>query len=139
MRYRVTRSIAAPSHQVWKVISDVEHWPEWTPTMSEIRRLEPGELRLGSKAEIRQPNQPRRVWVVTELENGSSFTWETHGKAFGFYAEHTVHPSHDGTEVVLEFGITGPTAPVVSLLARRKVQAMVDTEADSLKSHCETA
>lgn len=137
MKYRVTISIDTSPEKVWDVISDVERWPEWTPTMSEIHRPGTGRLQVGSKADVRQPGQPRRVWVVTELEDGHSFTWQTGGSMLTFRAEHIVRPVDGHTEVALVFEIAGRAAAPVSLLARRKVAAMVDTEANSLKARCE--
>lgn len=44
MRREVSLPIDAPAELVWQTISDVEQWPEWTPTMTEIRRLDEGAV-----------------------------------------------------------------------------------------------
>lgn len=139
MRYAVSTPIDAPAELVWQTISTVEKWPEWTPTMTEIRRLDEGELRVGSKAEVRQPKQPVRTWTVTELTPGTSFTWVTSGPGLQLVADHVIRTDDNGGLVVeLTFAARGVFAPVAGLLAGKAVRAAIDTEAASLKRWCES-
>jgi uncharacterized membrane protein len=131
-------TIAAPADLVWQTMSTVEKWPEWTPTMDEIRRLDDGELRVGSTAEVRQPAQPVRTWTVTELTPGMSFTWVSRGAGLRLAADHVVRTGENGTvEALLTFTLTGALGPLANLLAGKAVRRAVDTEAASLKKWCE--
>ncbi|MPZ79220.1 MAG: polyketide cyclase [Actinophytocola sp.] len=139
MRHEVSTPIDAPAELVWQTITAVEKWPEWTPTMTEIRRLDDGELRVGSKAEVRQPKQPVRTWTVTELTPGTSFTWVTSGTGLQLSADHVIRTDERGAVVAeLTFTARGVLAPVAGLLAGKAVRAAVDTEASSLKKWCES-
>jgi uncharacterized protein YndB with AHSA1/START domain len=137
MRHEVTTTIAAPADLVWQTVADVAAWPEWTPTMTEVHRIDDGELREGSVARVRQPKQPLRTWTVTDLVPGRSFTWVSRGAGLRMTADHTVTPVDGGTAVELTFGMSGPLAPLVNLLAGKLIRAAVDTEAASLKARCE--
>ena len=138
MRHESTITIDAPAELVWRTIRTVEKWPEWTPTMTEVRRLDDGELRVGSAAEVRQPNQPKRTWTVTELNPDRSFTWTARSPGVRLAAGHAV-TERDGTvEVALTFELSGPLAPVAALLAGRTIRRLVDLEASSLEKWCET-
>ena len=51
---------ASPEH-VWAVMSDVERWHEWTPTITSVRRTNAGPFRIGARARIHQPRLPRAL------------------------------------------------------------------------------
>jgi uncharacterized protein YndB with AHSA1/START domain len=138
MRHEVTVNITAPAELVWQTISDVEKWPEWTPTMEQIDRLDEGEFRVGSSARVRQPNLPERTWTVTELVPGRSFAWAHDSRGLRLSADHVIVGEHDGSvEVLLTISMSGFAAPLATLLAGRKVREFVNTEAASLTRWCE--
>ena len=90
MEQSVTVEIAAPADRVWEVLTDVEQWPEWTGTVTWVRRLDEGPLRSGSRAKIKQPKIPDTEYVVTELEPDRSFTWVATGPGVTTTARHTL-------------------------------------------------
>jgi uncharacterized membrane protein len=137
MRHEVRVTIDAPAELVWQTVRTVEKWPEWTPTMTSVRRLDNGDLRVGSTAEVRQPNQPPRTWTVTELTPDRSFTWESSGAGLRLSADHVLSGADGAVEVLLTFTLSGPAGPIASLLAGRTIRRLVDTEGASLKAWCE--
>ena len=70
MHLEVSTSISAPAERVWATIIDVERWHEWTASITGAEKLEPGELKVGSKVRVKQPKLPSTVWTVTSLEPG---------------------------------------------------------------------
>ena len=65
--------IDAPPEVVWAVTQDVGRWPEWTPTVTAVTRVDQGPFGLGSVARIKQPLQPQAPWVVTEFVTELAF------------------------------------------------------------------
>ena len=87
--------IPAPPEAVWAVLSHVEGWPHWTPTVTAARALDGPALAPGRRFAVKQPLQRERVWTVTEAGPGLAFRWRTEGGS-GFEAGHRVEPDGHG-------------------------------------------
>ena len=140
MEQSITVEIAASPERVWEVLSDVEKWSEWTPTVTSVRRLDEGPLRPGSRARISQPRIPDTEYVVTELTTGRSFTWVATGPGVLTTARHEVEPLPDGgTRVRLSVSQTGWLGSVMGRFYRGLTDRYLTNEAQGLKSRCEEA
>lgn len=96
---------------VWRVWSDVEHWPEWNPDML-ASRLD-GPMALGTTGMIHTRSGGKHDVVVTHFEDGRSFELESGampGMKLGIRA--TVTPIESGTKLSQAFEPRGPLAPV---------------------------
>jgi uncharacterized membrane protein len=134
-----TVDIAAPPELVWEVVSNVEHWPDWTRSVRWVRRLEDGPLMTGSKAKISQPKVPTVDWVVTELEPGRSFTWVSGGRAALTTARHLVEPlPGGGSRVRLSIEQGGLLGSLVGRLYHGVTERYLAMESAGLKAHCES-
>ena len=135
-----TIAIAAPPDAVWAVMSDVERWHEWTPTVTSVRLLDGGPLAVGKRARVVQPKLPTMVWRVTAVEPGRSFRWVTRGFGGGAEARHEVADDGNG-RTVATLGIE-QTGWMNALLARwigPLTERYVTTEAEGLKRRSEAA
>lgn len=140
MENEIEVAIEAPAELVWRTISEVAAWPRWTPTMTRVRRVDDGELRVGSSAEVVQPGQRDRTWTVAELVAGTSFLWTARDPGLRLTADHAITGDADGTVTVrLTFDVAGPLAPLAGLLAGRRIRQALATEAGALKDWCEKA
>jgi uncharacterized membrane protein len=88
--FQISVEVAAPADVVWSVMSDVERWHEWTPSVRGVRLLDPTPLRVGSRAMIRQPKFPPAMWQVVSLDPGSGFVWKSGLPGMWVYAYHSV-------------------------------------------------
>ena len=130
--------IAAPAAAVWAVMSDVERWPEWTPTITSLERVDAAPFAVGSRVRIRQPRLPTAVWTVTTLEPGRYFEWQNVSPGVRSVAGHRAEAvAGGGTRVTLSFGWSGWLAPLIRLAYGRLARRYVRTEAESLKRWCE--
>src|SRR5262249_4702286 len=96
-QFSITVEIGASPQRVWAVLSDIERWPEWTPTVRSIQRLDNGPLAPGRRARIRQPKLPPADWQVTALHEGSGFTWVTRSPGVSVTARHAVEAIEGGS------------------------------------------
>lgn len=126
-------TIAAPPERVWEVVVDVERWPERLPTVDAVERLDSGPLAVGSRTRLQQPRLRTAVWTVTEMADGSSYTWESSSPGVTISAAHIVEPHPDGSRLVLDLTVSGPLSWLGWLLMRSLSKRYVETEAVSIK------
>jgi uncharacterized membrane protein len=133
--FETSLHVEAPPEAVWDVMFDVLRWPEWTPTIQSVERLDEGDFGVGSRARVRQPRLPQAVWEVTEVVDGRSFVWEATGPGLRTVASHEVTPDGAGARVTLSIRQAGPFGAVAALVWRRLTQRYIETEAASLRAH----
>jgi uncharacterized membrane protein len=134
-----TVTIAAPTEQVWAVVVEVERWPERIPTVNAVERLDAGPLAVGSRTRLKQPRLPTAVWTVTELADGSSYTWESSSPGVTVTASHVVEPHAAGSRLILALSMSGRLSGLGWLMTRSLTKRYVETEAASIKRAAETS
>lgn len=137
MQYEHTIEIAAAPEAVWRVIAEIERWPDWTPTMTSVEALDALPLRPGLRARVKQPGLRASVLTVTAVEEGRHFQWVAKQPGLAFSADHAVTPTPVGSRVRLSVEFSGLFAPLVAAVYGRKIRSYVDTEAASLKARVE--
>ncbi len=131
-------SINADQASVWKVLSDVAHWSEWTPTVSKVEILDQPELKLNNHYKVFQPKLQPAVWTVTTLVPPSSFVWESRMPGMHMVAEHIVKAVNaNQANVTLSFAFNGFLGEIMGRLYRNMVESYIATEAQSLKKRVE--
>ena len=129
--------IDAPPERVWELTLDLARWPEWTPTVDAVEVLDPGPVRIGTRARLTQPGNRPAVWTVTVLEAERAFVWETRALGMRVTASHLLDATEGGTTVTLGIDISGPTRPLLGWLVRRASRKFLPQEAAALKLECE--
>ena len=137
MRFEDSVVIAAPAATVWEVYSDVTGWPGLTDSVTSVELLEPGPLRVGSRARIRQPRLPVAEWTVTEIDPGRSFTWVARGPGVRTTGTHVVEPEGDGARATAILDQGSLLGPVVGLLTRGLTKRYLAMELAGLKARAE--
>ncbi|HEV2181483.1 MAG TPA: SRPBCC family protein, partial [Gemmatimonadaceae bacterium] len=135
----VTVDIDAPPNEVWAVVCDVEHWPDWTPTVHEATHLDQGPFAVGSRTRVVQPRLRPAVWEVTHLEVGRRFTWVSRSPGIVIGADHVIEPHGSGSRVTLSVHFAGVLGGLIGRMYRRITRRYVGTEAESLRRRCEGA
>jgi uncharacterized membrane protein len=136
-QFSVSIEINAPVQRVWSVISDVEQWPDWTPSVTSVERLDSGPLRIGSCARIKQPKLMPAVWEVVALEEGKSFTWVTRSPGVQVSGFHSVEPNGSSSRATLSIEFSGILGPLVAWITRNLNERYLNFEANGLKQRCE--
>ncbi len=136
-KYSTSITIQANQDTIWKVLSDVAHWNEWTPTVTKVEVLNAPELKLGNRYKVIQPKLQPVVWTVTEL-NSANFTWESKSPGMHMVAEHVVKSIHaNQAEVTLTFAFNGWLGNLIGKMYGKMTEEYIQTEAQSLKKKVE--
>lgn len=137
--YAVSIDIQAPPDRVWAIMSDVRRWHEWTASITSIKRLDEGPLRVGSRAMVRQPKVPPALWRVTELEEGRRFSWVTGSPIARATGHHSVEPHADGSRATLALEFSGILGALFARLLDDINRRYLTMEANGLKARSEGA
>ena len=129
--------INAPAAVVWAVLSDVEAMPQWTKSMSNVRREDIGDFTVGSTAVVTQPRLGTGRWTVTECTPLRSFAWVVTRPGITTAGIHLLEPTPDGVKVTLTIEHRGPLAAVVALLTSPMTRRHIHMEAAGLKRQSE--
>jgi len=137
MRIEHSIDIAAPVDRVWAVTMDVESWPEHTPSMTSVKRLDDAPLAIGSTARIKQPAQPTRIWTVTAFEPKARFAWTTKALGMRMTGGHQLASIEGGTRNTLTVDIEGALAPLLGLVMRGPIRKAITAENEGFKAAAE--
>jgi uncharacterized membrane protein len=139
MRFDHSVTIQAPADRVWAIFSDVAKWPEWTPTISHVERLDEGRIHLGARTRVHQPKLPVAVWEVTELVEGQYFEWVSKGPCIKTTGGHRVTETPEGTVVTATIIQEGLLGWVFGKLMAKLTKEYIALEGESLKKVSEQA
>lgn len=139
MHINTSVRIEADRTSVWRVLVDVEQWPQWTTSMRSVEILDGSVLGLGTNVKIKQPMQPVTRWTVTDWREGAGFRWESVSPGTRTTATHDLADDAAGTRVRLTFTQTGALARLSGLLLARLSRRYVEAEAQGLKHRCESS
>jgi len=134
--FSIMVEIPAPAPLVWSVMSDVERWPEWTASISLVKRLSCGPLQVGSRLRIHQPKFPPAFWRVTELNPGAEFTWVSRAPGIRVTANHQVNAIALGSRVTLSIRYEGLMGALLARWTRHLNERYLAMEAAGLKARC---
>src|SRR4051794_6249973 len=138
MRYDDEVIIDAASDAVWAVYADVEHWPEWTKSVREVRYVSGDRVVEGARVRIRQPKLPTVTWQVATVEPGRSWSWESRAPGVHTVAMHTLEPlDAHRTRVRQAIEQKGPLAPISGWIYAKLTRSYLAMEAAGLKQRWE--
>ena len=141
MEFSVTIDVDASTDIVFAVLTDVERWPEWTPTVTRVERLDGSSLPLAISSRIRlgQPKVPPAEWTVTALEAGRGFRMTSRSPGATVVANHWAEPLGDGqrSRVTLSVSFSGWLGVMIARMMRGLNERYLAQEAAGLKRRSE--
>jgi uncharacterized membrane protein len=130
--------IEAPPQLVWDVFTDVEHWPEWTSSVTSLVGLDGSTLAVCRRFAIKQPGMSKLVWTVTEIEPGASWNWVHRSPGVLVSARHDVIAQPGARTLVRQqLDLCGVLGALVGRLMIKKTKRFLEIEAQGLKARSE--
>ena len=134
-------AIEAPAAKVWRVITDLDRYPEWNPFVVEcasgLAVGDPIRMKVRVLPGLAQPQTEE----ILEHEPGRRLCYGILGSALGALASRRCHrvseTSPDRSDYHSLFELRGWLAPVVSLLLGRRLAAGFDSMSRALKARAE--
>jgi uncharacterized membrane protein len=127
----------APVRRAWQVLAELERWPEWTPTVRSVERLDEGPVGVGTQVRIEQPRLRPAVWTVTRWEPERAFAWESRSPGVVVTATHAVEARDEGCKITLRLRFDGLLGGFIGRFSRRMTSEYLSLEAASLKLRAE--
>ncbi len=127
-----------PADRVWRVWSDIDHWPEWNPDMK-ASHLD-GALKLGATGMIDTRSGGKHDVVVTHYEEGRSFELESTAlPATKMAIRATITPNGSGSRITQGFEPRGLLAPIVGPMMGGMILKTFSSVLNGLRQKVESA
>jgi len=136
-QFSISIDINAPADRVYEVMSEIDRWQEWTPSVTSIKRLDTGPFVVGSRAVIRQPKFPPALWTVIAIDGRRSFTWSNRAPGIMVIAHHSVDANGDRSKATLSLKYEGLLGRLLARITRGITNRYLTMEAKGLKARSE--
>lgn len=121
--WTVDRQVDASADVVWRILVDLEIWPQWGPTVARAE-LDGDTFGLGASGRVWTAVGVALPFVVTEFEPGQVWGWRVAGVPA---TRHGVEPGAAGCRVWMSAPWWAPAyLPVLEIALRRIARIATD-------------
>jgi uncharacterized protein YndB with AHSA1/START domain len=123
IKLSVHRVIAAPPEAAWELLTDLDAWPLWGPSIKGAE-LDPPyqELTLHATGVVQTSLVVKVPFVVTDFDAGRQWAWKVAGiPATG----HRVDPVDGGSRVAMDVPLWATAYLTVCALALRRIEKLL--------------
>jgi len=134
--------ISAPPSKVWKIITDINQWQEWSPIINASK----GQVSVGSELNItmvgKQQGQdgPQYNPIITKLDEPYYFRWRANmlaGFIFTNYKTFELIETSNGTRMIHTESFKGLLSPIFCGQMEKNVPPMLDSMNKAMKKMVE--
>ena len=113
---------------------DIDRWHEWTPSISDITRLDGTTFELGKRVLIRQPKLPPAMWTISRIDPNRRFEWVNTSPGVKVTGHHSVEPTANGSRATLALSYKGIFGGLLARLTKGITLRYIAMEAGGLKA-----
>jgi hypothetical protein len=133
-----TGFINSQPEYIFKVLTEVKNWNQWTKSIIDISLQDTDKLKVGAKIKVRQPKLLPAVWIVTEFSKNKFLAWEKKSIGLKMIANHIIQGYDDGAIVKLQIIYQGFLAAFFYKLTYALTEKYMTMELSGLKNKCES-
>lgn len=120
----VSRTVAASQDVVWRLLVEVDAWPQWGPTVREVRLDHSGgRIRAGSTGMVVPPIGVPLPFTVVDFVDGRRWAWRVAGVPA---TSHHVEEVGRGTRVSFGVPMWAPAYLAVCEIALRRLERLAE-------------
>lgn len=118
-----SREFDGSQDDAWAVLSAVDRWPDWLPTVDRVEPLDQPDIAPGRRYRVHQPRLRPALWRISRVEAPLSFAWESRALGLVSLADHRLETLAPGRlRVTLSITMQGLLLPLV----RRAYGALIE-------------
>jgi uncharacterized protein YndB with AHSA1/START domain len=117
----VERRVAAPAAAVWGVLTDLDAWPRWGPSVQRAELDDAVPLTGGSRGRVWTPIGIALPFEITEFEPERKWAWRVAGVPA---TTHGVDPEGHACRVWMSAPVWAPAYLPVLAVALRRIDEM---------------
>ncbi|MDG4667453.1 SRPBCC family protein [Mycobacterium sp. 236(2023)] len=118
--WTVDRKLDAPADTVWHILTDLDAWPRWGPTVAKAELAGAG-FEVGAAGTVWTPVGVPLPFAITELDPGRMWAWNVAGVPA---TRHGVEPLESGCRLWMSAPLWAPAYLPVLAIALRRIEAM---------------
>ena len=126
----------ATPEQVWEAWTDVSRWAEGDHVLSAELK---GEFAVGGIIRTHARGFPPSALTLTRVEHPGVWVDESRSPGVRMTFEHVVEPVEGGSKITERALITGPLAPLVGALMKRRLAALFEASTAHVALEAERA
>jgi uncharacterized protein YndB with AHSA1/START domain len=118
--WTVDRHIDAPADVVWRILTDLDAWPEWGPTVAGAE-LDDEAFEVRATGRVWTPVGVPLAFTITDVDPGRSWAWRVAGVPA---THHGVEPRGAGCRAWMSAPVWAPAYLPVLAVALRRIERM---------------
>lgn len=119
------RTIAADPAAAWDLLTDLDRWPEWGPSITGATLDAPGRFETGATGTMRTVVGATLAFELTDVVDAHRWSWDVGGIPA---TAHVVDPVTDGVRVSFGVPVWAPPYLAVCALALRRIDALLSED-----------
>lgn len=127
MQLWTRRTMDATPTAAWALLTDLDRWPDWGPSLTGATLDEPGRFETGATGTVRTAVGIDLPFELTDVVDGRRWSWDVAGASA---TTHEVEPVDGGVRVSFGVPVWAPPYLPVCAVALRRIDSLLRAERD---------